>query len=56
MYTASLKDRPLTLQDIKDMYYVDLAIGVEARGFEQYLERFERVYDVNLNFIGYELK
>lgn len=43
-----------TLQNIKDAYYTDLALGIVDRGFEEYLrENYERVYDDQLNFIGY---
>lgn len=46
----------LTLQNIKDQYYADLALGqTERRGFETYLrDEYTQVYDANLQFIGYE--
>lgn len=48
----------LTLQNIKDMFYVDLSLGaVKSGGLEEYLrEGYQHVYDNNLNFIGYGRK
>lgn len=45
-----------TLQCIKDLYYIDLAQGLTIRGFDRYLESYIRVYDENLNFLGYDKK
>lgn len=46
-----------TLENIKSAYYVELAIGIESRGFDEYLkEHFVQVYDKQLNFIGWEQK
>lgn len=48
----------LTLQNIKDQYYADLALGdTERRGLEEYLrDEYTQVYDSNLQFMGYEKK
>ena len=45
-----------TLNQIKDDYYTRLMMGtVGVMDFEEYLmSRFQRVYDGELNFIGYE--
>lgn len=46
-----------TLQNIKDLYYAELALGYVGRGFEEYLkEHFTQTYDINLNFLGWERK
>lgn len=46
----------ITLQDIKDEYYMLLTINDDVKmGFEQYLrENYTPVYDGQLNFLGYE--
>ena len=47
----------LTLQNIKDQYYFDVSRNYEPRGFESYLkENYVQVYDVQLNFLGYDKK
>jgi hypothetical protein len=45
-----------TLQNIKDEYYTDLALGLIGRiGLEEYInEYYLRCYDDNLEFLGYD--
>lgn len=47
-----------TLQNVKDRYYTELAVGcIGVMKLEEYLRvLFNRVYDDELNFIGYEEK
>jgi hypothetical protein len=46
-----------TLQNIKDKYYLDLAYGLVDVDFNTYLqENYVRTYDINLNFVGWDLK
>lgn len=46
---------PLMLEKVKDVYYAELALGTEVRSFGQYLtENYTKLYDAELNFIGYE--
>lgn len=52
-----LKEKNMyTLQQIKDIYYYELATGqTERRGLEQYIkEEFIPCYDDELNFMGYD--
>lgn len=45
-----------TLQNIKDTYYTELALGyTKVKGLEDYIkDNFVRVYDQDLDFMGYE--
>lgn len=45
-----------TLQQIKDSYYVELALGdSERRSLEQYIkDEYVQCYDDEMNFLGYE--
>lgn len=47
-----------TLQNIKDRYYLDLALGnTERRPLEQYLrEEYVPCYDEQFNFLGYIIR
>lgn len=57
LFKINVINNEWTLQNIKDLYYAELALGIESRGFDQYLsEQFQQVYDVNLQFLGYETK
>ncbi len=45
----------LTLQNIKDTYYVRLASGEILMGFEEYLKTYYMpAYDDECNFLGYD--
>jgi len=48
-------DTVYSLQDIKDNYYRALSWGmIERMGLNEYIkEYYVRVYDINLNFLGY---
>lgn len=45
-----------TLQNIKDEYYTELALGnIYKKSFDDYLrENYQQIYDNDLNFLGWE--
>ncbi len=46
----------ITLQEIKDEYYMELSMGnIMRMSLEEYIrQNYYRVYDDNMNFIGWE--
>jgi len=44
-----------TLQEVKDTYYLELAMGLIKHGLDSYIKaNFVRTYDTSLNMIGYD--